>query len=133
MSCTLLAYNDACWGLQISNAVADGTLLPLFKLWSMDGGIIFKNGGPIGWLGKRQKCMSLSPCEAEIWATNATSKKVMEFCNLSHSISESGRTIDGFSSWMVFYNNNDACVKWLHNMTSKAARHIELRENSNQE
>ncbi len=39
---TLLAYSDVCWGLQIGNAVAEGTLLPLFKFWSMNGGIIFK-------------------------------------------------------------------------------------------
>jgi hypothetical protein len=99
----------------------------------MNCGIIIKNGGPIGWLGKCQERTSLSSCEAEIWGTNATSKKVMDFCNLSHSIFESGHTIDGLSSPMVLYNNIDACVKWLHNMTSKVDRHIELRENSIQE
>ncbi len=31
------------------------------------------------------------------------------------------------------WNNNDACVKWCHNMTSKGNRHIELRENSTRE
>ncbi len=30
----------------------------------------------------------------------------------------------------LLYNDNDACVKWSHNMTSKAVRHIELCENS---
>jgi hypothetical protein len=40
-SSTLSSYSDACWGLQIGNAVADGTLLPLFKFRSMSGGIIF--------------------------------------------------------------------------------------------
>ncbi len=130
---TLLAYSDTCWGSQISNAVAKGTLLPLFKFQSICGGIIFKNGGPIGWLGKHQEYMSLSSCEAEMWATDATSKEVVDFRNLSHSVSESSHTIDGLSSPMVVYNNNDACVKWLHNMTSKAAHHIKLRENSNRE
>ncbi len=126
---TILAYSNACWGSQIRNAVAEGTLLPLFKFQSMNGGIVFKNSGPIGWLGKCQEHTSLSSCDAEIWATNATSKKVGDFCNLSCSVSDSGHTIDGLSSPTVFYNNNDACVKWSHNMTSKAARHIELREN----
>ena len=41
-------------------AVADGTLLPLFKFRSMSGGIVFRNGGPVGWLSERQKRMSLS-------------------------------------------------------------------------
>ncbi len=63
---TITAYSNACWGLQISNAVAKGTLLPLFKFRSMNGGIIFKNGGPIGWLGKCQERTSLNSCEAEI-------------------------------------------------------------------
>jgi hypothetical protein len=117
---TLLAYRDVCWGSQIGNAVAEGTLLPLFKFQSMTGGIIFKKGGPIGWLGKRQECTSLSSCEAEIWADNATLNKVVDFLNPFRSVSENGHTIDGLSSLMVLYNNNDACVKWLHNMTSKA-------------
>jgi hypothetical protein len=130
MTRTLLACSNACWGSQISNAFTEGTLLPLFKFWSMNGGIIFKNGSPIGWLSKRQECMSLSSCEAEIQTTNATLKKVVDFCNLSRSVSESGHTIDGLSSPTVLYNNNDACVKWLHNMISKAAHHIELCENS---
>ncbi len=31
---------------------------------------------------------------------------------------------------MLLYNDNDACVKWSHNMTSKAACHIKLHQNS---
>jgi hypothetical protein len=120
---TLTAYIDACWGSQIGNAVADGTLLPLFKFWSMNGGIVFKNGVPIGWLSKRQERTALSSCEAEIWATNTTSKKVVDFRNLSRSVSDSGHSIEGLSSPTLLNNDNEACVKWLHNMTSKAARH----------
>jgi hypothetical protein len=77
--------------------------------------------------------MSLSSCEAKNWATNTTLKKVVDFCNLSRSVSKSSHTIDGLSSPTVLYNNNDACVKWPHNMTSKVAQQIELCENSIQE
>ncbi len=52
-SSTLSAYSNACWGLQIDSAFADGTLLPLFKFCSINGSIVFKNGGPLGWLGER--------------------------------------------------------------------------------
>jgi hypothetical protein len=76
---TITTYSDACWGSQIKSAVTEVTLLPLFKFWSMNGGIVFKNGGPPGWLGEHQEHMSLSSCEAEIRATNATSKKVINF------------------------------------------------------
>jgi hypothetical protein len=96
----------------------------------MNGGIIFKNGGSIGLLGKRQERTSLSSCKAEIRATSATSKKVVDLCNLSCSVSNAGYVIPDFDPPTVFYNDNDACVKWSYNMTSKAAHHIELCENS---
>ncbi len=127
---TLLAYSEACWGSQLGSSVAKGTLLPLFKFCSLNGGIIFKNRGPIGWLGKHQERTSLSTCKAKIRATNATSKKVFDFRNLSQSISKSGHTIPDIDSPTVLYNNNDACMKWSYNMTSKAAWHIELCKNS---
>ena len=87
---TILAYSDACWGSQIGNTVTEGTLLPLFKFQGMNGGIVFKNGDPIGWLGEPQERTSLSLCEAKIQATNATSKKVVDFWNLLRSVSENG-------------------------------------------
>jgi len=90
---TISAYSDACWGSQLGSLVAGGTLLPLFKFCSMNGGIIFKNGGPIGWLGDRQDRTSLSSCEAKIGATCATSKKVVDFRNLSRSVSDAGYVI----------------------------------------
>jgi hypothetical protein len=130
-SSTLSAYSNACWGLQIGSAVANGTLLPLFKFCSMNGGIVFKNGGSIGWLGERQEHTSLSSCKAEICTTNATSKKFVDFRNLCRSISESGHSLYDIDSPTILFNNNEACVRWSHNMTSKAACHIELQENSN--
>jgi hypothetical protein len=76
---TISAYSDACWGSQLGSAVADGTLLPLFKFRSMSGGIVFCNGGPLGWFGERQDRTLLSSCEAEIRVTCTTSKKVVDF------------------------------------------------------
>ncbi len=108
----------------------EGNLLPLFKFRCMNGGIVFHNGGPIGWLGECQECTSLSSCEVEICAMSAMSKKVVDFRNLCHSISESGLPLPNATSSTVLYNDNDACVKWSYNMTSKAARHIKLQENS---
>lgn len=108
-------------------------LLPLFKFWSMNGGIILKNGGPICWLGEHKECMSLSFCQTEIWATNGTSKKVLDFRILFCSVFKSGHSIEGFSSPTLLYNDNNACVKWLHIVFSKVACHIELRKNSIQE
>ncbi len=95
----------------------------------MNGGIVFKNGGSIGWLGERQDCTSLSSCEAKTHATSATLKKVVTFCNLSCSVSKAGYALPDIDAPTVLYNNNDACVKWSYNMTSKAAWHIELCKN----
>ncbi len=128
-SSTLSAYSDACWGSQIGSAVADGTLLLLFKFHSMNGSIIFCNGGPVGWIGECQERTSLRSCEMESRATNATSKKVVNFCNLCLSISNSGNILSDISQPTLLYNDNDACIRWSYNMTSKAARHIELQEN----
>jgi hypothetical protein len=63
--------------MQTGSAVSDGTLLPLFKFRSIRGGIVFKNGGPLGWISERQERTS-----AEINATSATSKKVVDSSNL---------------------------------------------------
>jgi hypothetical protein len=126
---TISAYSDACWGSQLGNAVAEGTFLPLFKFCSMNGGIVFRNGGRIGWLGMQQERTSLSLCEAEICATNATYKKVVDFRNLCQSISDSGISVLDATSPAILYNDNKACVNWFYNMSSKAACHIKLHEN----
>ena len=70
----LTTYSDACWGSQIGNAIREGIQLPLFKLCSMSGAIIFRSGGPITWKTDRQDCTSLGLCNAKIRATN------MGFC-----------------------------------------------------
>jgi hypothetical protein len=45
------AYDDAhCWGSQLSSSDANGTLLPLFKLQSINGGIISKIADPLAGL-----------------------------------------------------------------------------------
>jgi hypothetical protein len=76
---TLSAYSNACWRLQIGSMVVEGIILLLLKFHSMDGGVGFCNGGPIGWFGEPQECTSFSSWEAKIHATSATSKKVVNF------------------------------------------------------
>jgi hypothetical protein len=87
--------------------VADGTLLPLFKFRSVSGDIVFWNGDPVGWLAECQGHTSLSSCEAEIRAANATSKKVLDFCNICLSMVES---VSDVESPTLLFNDKDACV-----------------------
>jgi hypothetical protein len=44
-----------------------------------------------------------------------------------------GYPINDAASTTLIYNNNDACVKWCHNMTSKGNCHLELKENITRE
>ena len=55
---------------------------------------------------------------------------MVDFRNVFQSMVESGLDIADVTSPTILFNDNDACVRWSYDMTSKAARHIELRENS---
>jgi hypothetical protein len=127
---TLSSYSEACWGSQFGSAVANRTLLSLFKFRSMSGSIIFKNGGPLSWLRGHQERTSLSSCEAEIRATCIMLKKVVDLRNIFWSVNDSGFACTDIDKPTLLYNDNEACVRWSHSMTSKAARHIELCKNS---
>jgi hypothetical protein len=45
-------------------------------------------------------------------------------------MAESGHALDNAVGATTLYNDNEACVKWSYNMTTKGTRHIELQENS---
>jgi hypothetical protein len=126
----LTSYSDACWGSQIGSAVCDGTLLPLFKFWSMSGGFDFRQGGPLIWLCSQQDQTALSSGEAEIRATNEASKSIVGMCHLADGVRSSGFNISDTLTPSPLYNDNAACIQWAHNMTSKKIRHMELRKNS---
>jgi hypothetical protein len=49
------------------------------------------------------------------------------------SLSDLGYPISDCKSSTPLFNDNDACVKWCHNMTTKGNRHIENKENSTRE
>jgi hypothetical protein len=50
--------------------------------------------------------------------------------NICRSVNDSGFAISDIDKPNLLYNDNEACVRWSHNMISKAARHIGLREKS---
>ena len=129
----LSTYSDACWGSQLGNAVRKGIQLPLFKFRSMSGAVVMRSGGPIAWKAERQERTSLSLCEAEIQATNMGSRLTVNTRHMISSLSDLGYPITDCQSPTPLYNDNDACVKWCHNMTTKGNRHIENKENSTRE
>jgi hypothetical protein len=50
--------------------------------------------------------------------------------NMISSLFKLGYPIHDANSPTPLYNNNDACVKWCHNTTTKGNRHIENCENA---
>ncbi len=125
----LTTYSDACWGSQIGNAIPEGIQLPLFKFHSMSGAILFSSGGLLTWKADWQERTLLSSCKAKIWATYIGSRLTINTCNMILHLSACGYPIDDTSSPTPIYNNNEACIKWCNNMTSKGNHHIELQEN----
>ncbi len=115
----LTTYIDACWGSQLGNTIQEGIQLPLFKFCSMSGAIVMQSGGPIAWKADHQDCTSLSSCKAKIRSTNMGSCLTVNTRNMISSLSNLGYPIHDANSPTPLYNNNNACVKWCHNMTTK--------------
>jgi hypothetical protein len=89
----LSTYSDACWGSQLGNAILKGIQLPLFKFWSMSGGIVMRSGGPIVWKADCQERTALSSCDAEIRATNMSSRLTVNTRNMISGLSDLGYPI----------------------------------------
>jgi hypothetical protein len=129
----LTTYSDACWGSQIGNAIREGIHLPLFKFRSMSGAILFRSGSPLTWKADRQDHTALSSRDAEIRATNMGSRLTINIRNMISHLANCGFPINDTSSATPVYNDNDPCIKWCHNLTSKGNCHIKLRENVTRE
>jgi hypothetical protein len=50
--------------------------------------------------------------------------------NLAESVRTSGFDIPDTTDASHLYNDNESCVRWSHNMTTKQIRHMEMRENA---
>jgi hypothetical protein len=96
----------------------------------MSSAIIFCSGSPITWKTNRQDCISLSLCEAEIRATNIGSRLTINVQNMNIHLASLGYPINDATIATPLYNDNEACIKWSHNLTTKENRHIEHRKNA---
>jgi hypothetical protein len=96
----------------------------------MSGGIIFCQGRPLALIAVHQERTSLSSCEAEIWATNEFSKLLMSICRLAQNVWDNCHSIADTDNASPLDNDNDSCVKWSHNMTTKQIQHLEMHENA---
>ena len=124
-----IALTDANWGPQDQSVPkpSDPPIhLDLFKTRSISGFILWDNG-PIHWVSKRQSLTARSSAEAEIVATDECTKFLLHMRNLCTDINIKD---DLFPNPTQIYNDNAACIKWSHNMTTKGLRYIQIRENA---
>ncbi len=125
---TVTTMCDANWGPQDqSNPRPNETrTLNLFKSCSISGFLLWYSG-PIHWQSKRQTITARSYAEAEIYATDECAKclqhllQMADGLNLTESIME--------PPTIIYYDNN-ACVQWSRNTTTKGLRHIQIWENA---
>ena len=83
------------------------------------------SNGPIMWSSKQQKITARSSAEAEIYATDECTKCIQHLRNLCDDLHLS------YSSQPTpIYNDNQACIHWSYNNTSKGLRHLQIRENA---
>jgi hypothetical protein len=92
-----------------------------------------RSRGPFAWKADHQEHTALSSCDAEIQATNMGSQLTVNTRNMISGLSDLGYPIHDCGFPTPLYNNNDACVKWCHTMTTKGNCHIKNKENSAQE
>jgi hypothetical protein len=96
----------------------------------MSGAIVMQSGGPLAWKADRQERTALSSCEAKIRATNMGARLTVNTRHMISSLSDLGYPIDDTTLPTPLYNDNDACVKWCYNMTTKGNHHIRNCKNS---
>ena len=125
----VIALTDANWGPQDQQTPKKNQptkQIDLFKSRSLSGFIIWL-GGPIHWVSKRQTVTARSSAEAEIYATDECTKFLLY---LHHILTDLGFAHKHMPPKTKIYNDNEACVCWSHNMTTKGLRHIQIRENA---
>jgi deoxyuridine 5'-triphosphate nucleotidohydrolase len=126
----LYPFSDANWGPQDASAPKPNdppTELELFKSRSISGFVIWL-GGPLHWVSKRQSITARSSTEAEIYAIDECTKCLQHISNILTDLNLLHIFTD--NQPISIHNDNEAAVKWSHNMTTKGLRHIQMRENA---
>ena len=121
----LYSMTDANWGPQdqsISKIPNPPNQLDLFKSRSISGYIQWY-GGPLHWSSKRQSITARSTTKAEIYATDEYVKHLLY---LSHLLEDIDLINTVMPDPMVVLNDNNACMQWSHNNTTKGLRHVQI-------
>ena len=92
----------------------------------MSGFLTWLNG-PLHWISKRQTITARSTAEAEIYATDECTKNILHIRNILDDLQLLATVCPTATT---IYKDNNACVLWSSNMTTKGLRHIQIRENA---
>jgi Reverse transcriptase (RNA-dependent DNA polymerase). len=127
---TVLPFSDANWGPQdasVPKATDPPQEIDLFKSRSISGFLLWL-GGPLHWVSKRQSITARSSTEAEIYAVDECTKCLQHVSNILSDL----HLLHLFThnEPIPIRNDNEAAVKWSHNMTTRGLRHIQMRENA---
>jgi hypothetical protein len=68
-----------------------------------------------------------SLAEAEIYATDKFAKNLLHLINIIKDLSLTSELISGP---IPIYNDNNACVCWSKNTTTKGLQHVQIWENA---
>jgi hypothetical protein len=122
----LLSMPDANWGPKDASTTNTKPIeLPLFTSRSMSAFYIDLLG-PLHWISKCQTITAGSSAEAEIYATKECVKFLLELVQLFDFLGVEEIFMPDINT---IYNDNQACVNWSKNTTSKGLCHIQMREN----
>ena len=83
--------------------------------------------GPLHWISKRQTITARSAAESEIYATDECTKNTL---HIRHILDDLHLLSIFCPQATTICNDNQACVTWSTNMTTKGLRHIQIRENA---
>lgn len=117
--------SDANWGPQDASVSSIPQELLLFASHSMSAFYVDLLG-PLHWLSKCQKVMAASSAEAEINATDECVKFLLELAQILECLGVCHLFMPPTN---IIYNDNQACVQWSKQATTKGLRHIQMREN----
>jgi len=111
----LVSMSDANWGPQDATQRQCKVELPLFASQSMSP-VYIDLFGPLHWVSQRQTVNAGSSAEAEIYATNACVKFLIELEQLFDFL----QIKDSFMpTTNIVYNDNKACADWSKSSTTK--------------
>ena len=124
---TIVGLSDANWGPQDASfkPTTEPTQLELFKSRSISEFVLWMYG-PLHWSSKRQDITARSTAEAEVYATDECAKYIAYLQKIIFGLGLSKQLLPDKT---IVYNDNNACICWSHNMTTKGLRHIQVREN----